>query len=106
MPAQKLPLPSVGEACPELGRRGRGEGAIQTMTTPPHGCGSSAACVCDRIASGEGGYVTFCNVHLTVTARKDTRLRDIINNSFMSMPAARFVFHQTGGLPARNALSF
>ena len=61
--------------------------------------------MCDRIASGEGGYVTFCNVHLTVTARKDTRLRDIINNSFMSMPAARFVFHQPGGLPALGELA-
>lgn len=42
--------------------------------------------VLDRLISKEGGYVTFCNVHLAVTAHTDQKLRDIINHSFMAMP--------------------
>ncbi len=42
--------------------------------------------VLDRIASRQGGYICFSNVHTVVSARKDLRLRDITNNSFLSMP--------------------
>jgi exopolysaccharide biosynthesis WecB/TagA/CpsF family protein len=40
----------------------------------------------DRLDARKGGYVCFSNVHTVVTARKDARLRDIINNSFLSLP--------------------
>ena len=39
-----------------------------------------------RVLSGSGGYVCFSNVHTVVISRHDQRLRQITNNSFMSMP--------------------
>lgn len=46
----------------------------------------AAQLVRDRIASGGGGYVCFSNVHTVVTACKDNRLREITDNSFLSVP--------------------
>lgn len=40
----------------------------------------------ERIASQEGGYICFSNVHTIVEAQKDVRLREITNNSFLSVP--------------------
>lgn len=37
-----------------------------------------------QISDDKGGYVCFVNAHTTVTARKDKKLRDIINNSHIS----------------------
>ncbi len=42
--------------------------------------------VLGRIANRQGGYVCFSNVHTVVTAQKDLRLREITNNSFLSVP--------------------
>lgn len=42
--------------------------------------------VVERVSQKAGGYVCFSNVHTVVTSRKDIRLRDITNQSFMSMP--------------------
>jgi len=42
--------------------------------------------VLDRIENQQGGYVCFSNVHTVVTARKDLRLRQITNKSFLSVP--------------------
>jgi exopolysaccharide biosynthesis WecB/TagA/CpsF family protein len=39
-----------------------------------------------RVGTGEGGYVCFSNVHSVVMAKRDPRLRDITNTSFLSMP--------------------
>lgn len=39
-----------------------------------------------RVGTGEGGYVCFSNVHSVVMAKRDSRLRDITNTSFLSMP--------------------
>ncbi|GEM_PF-5223050 len=39
----------------------------------------------DRISVRQGGYVCFSNIHTVVMARKDLRLREITNNSFLSM---------------------
>ena len=36
--------------------------------------------------SGEGGYVCFVNVHVSVMAKEDPGLREIINNSYLSFP--------------------
>ena len=41
---------------------------------------------CERILSGNGGYVCFSNVHTVVSAHKDLLLRDITNHSFLSLP--------------------
>lgn len=38
----------------------------------------------ERQKEGRGGYVCFSNVHTVVTARRDDRLRDATNNSFIS----------------------
>lgn len=46
----------------------------------------AAKYVSDRISSGEGGYVCFSNVHTVVTARRENRLREITNNSLLSLP--------------------
>jgi N-acetylglucosaminyldiphosphoundecaprenol N-acetyl-beta-D-mannosaminyltransferase len=46
--------------------------AIETVTT--------------RVRSGVGGYVCFSNVHTVVMAHSDPRLREITNDSFLSMP--------------------
>lgn len=48
--------------------------------------------VLDRIATGEGGYVCFSNVHTVVTARNDQRLREITNGSLLSVPDGRPLF--------------
>lgn len=40
----------------------------------------------ERITEGSGGYVCFSNVHTVVTSRKDTKLRDATNDSFLSVP--------------------
>lgn len=45
--------------------------------------------VLDRIATGEGGYVCFSNVHTVVTALSDRRLCEITNSSVLSMPDGR-----------------
>ena len=45
--------------------------------------------ICDRIKSGNGGYVCFSNVHTVVTAKNDTLLQESTNNSFLSMPDGR-----------------
>lgn len=50
---------------------------------------AAASEILNRIASGTGGYVCFSNVHTVVTARSDQKLRDIINQSFMSAPDGR-----------------
>ena len=42
--------------------------------------------ICNRIKSGNGGYVCFSNVHTVVTSRENSKLREITNNSFLSMP--------------------
>ena len=42
--------------------------------------------ILQQVKSPHGGYVCFSNVHTVVTARKDSYLRDITNNSFMSLP--------------------
>lgn len=42
--------------------------------------------VCNRIKSGEGGYVCFSNVHTVVTSRNDIYLRESTNSSFLSLP--------------------
>lgn len=42
--------------------------------------------VVERVSQRTGGYVCFSNVHTVVTSCKDSRLRDITNQSFMSMP--------------------
>jgi len=47
---------------------------------------SAVEAVCNRIKSGEGGYVCFSNVHTLVTSKNDISLRDSTNNSFLSMP--------------------
>lgn len=39
-----------------------------------------------RVHSGDGGYVCFTNVHVSVMAREDNDIRNIINNSYMSLP--------------------
>lgn len=44
------------------------------------------AAVASRVATGEGGYVCFSNVHTVMMAHKDHRLRKINNESFRSMP--------------------
>lgn len=46
----------------------------------------AAEYVRNRIGTGEGGYVCFSNVHTVVTARRDHRLREITNASFLSLP--------------------
>lgn len=46
----------------------------------------AAEYVSDRIGTGEGGYVCFSNVHTVVTARHDSRLKQITNGSFLSLP--------------------
>lgn len=40
----------------------------------------------ERVGEGLGGYVCFANVHSTVIAAMDPRLREIINNSFLTLP--------------------
>jgi N-acetylglucosaminyldiphosphoundecaprenol N-acetyl-beta-D-mannosaminyltransferase len=45
--------------------------------------------VLERAADHAGGYVCFSNVHTIVTARTDYKLRDITNNSFLSLPDGR-----------------
>jgi len=45
--------------------------------------------VSDRIGTGQGGYVCFVNVHTVVTSRKDTRLREAINQAFLALPDGR-----------------
>lgn len=45
--------------------------------------------VLDRIATGEGGYVCFSNVHTVVTALSDRRLCEITNGSLLSVPDGR-----------------
>ena len=47
---------------------------------------TAAQNVIRQMATKEGGYVCFSNVHTVVTARRDLRLREIINQSFMSVP--------------------
>jgi N-acetylglucosaminyldiphosphoundecaprenol N-acetyl-beta-D-mannosaminyltransferase len=47
---------------------------------------TAAQNVIRQMATKEGGYVCFSNVHTVVTARGDLRLREIINQSFMSLP--------------------
>lgn len=42
--------------------------------------------VIQRVSQKVGGYVCFSNVHTVVMSRKDVRLRNITNHSFMSMP--------------------
>lgn len=41
---------------------------------------------CAHISTGAGGYVCFSNVHTVVSARRDELLRDITNQSFLSLP--------------------
>lgn len=45
-----------------------------------------------RLASDEGGYVCFTNVHGVVTGREDPAFRDITNGSFMSVADGKPVF--------------
>ena len=47
---------------------------------------SAVARVSARAATCAGGYVCFSNVHSIVTSRNDKHLRNITNQSFMSMP--------------------
>lgn len=42
--------------------------------------------VLQQLTQDAGGYICFSNVHTVVTSRKDMRLRDVTNHSFMSMP--------------------
>ena len=47
----------------------------------------TAMCEVDRrLESGDGGYVCFVNVHLSVTGRQDAAIQGVLNNSWMSMP--------------------
>lgn len=48
--------------------------------------GTAAQNIIAQMATKQGGYVCFSNVHTVVTARSDLRLRKIINQSFMSVP--------------------
>jgi len=50
---------------------------------------SAVDLVLGRAADQGGGYVCFSNVHTIVTARHDRKLRDITNNSFLSLPDGR-----------------
>ena len=47
---------------------------------------SAVARVSARAATFAGGYVCFSNVHSIVTSRNDKHLRNITNQSFISMP--------------------
>lgn len=42
--------------------------------------------VIKRVANRKGGYVCFTNVHVSVMAREDRVIQEIINSSFMSLP--------------------
>ena len=42
--------------------------------------------VISRVRNGGGGYVCFTNVHVSVMAREDNEIQNIINSSFMSLP--------------------
>jgi len=42
--------------------------------------------ICDRIKSGDGGYVCFSNVHTVITSKENDALLKSTNNSFLSMP--------------------
>lgn len=46
----------------------------------------AARSISERIRSEQGGYVCFSNVHTVVTARRDLRLRQATNDSFLSVP--------------------
>lgn len=72
---------------------------VQVKTLSTHdrfdilGCKISAAipqtakeAICNRVKSGEGGYICFSNVHTVVTAKNDDTLKQSTNNSFLSMP--------------------
>lgn len=42
--------------------------------------------IVERLRTGQGGYVCFTNVHVSVMARENSDIQTIINNSFMSLP--------------------
>lgn len=46
----------------------------------------TASLLLDEIATQQGGYVCFSNVHTVVTSRRDWRLREITNDSFLAVP--------------------
>ena len=48
--------------------------------------------ICNRIKSGEGGYVCFSNVHTVVTSKTNNSLKESTNNSFLSMPDGKPLF--------------
>lgn len=47
---------------------------------------SATQLLLDLIAKKQGGYVCFSNVHTVIMARQDLHLREITNNSILSMP--------------------
>lgn len=46
----------------------------------------------ERVASGEGGYVCFTNVHTVVEGRRDPGFRGITNGSFLSLADGKPVY--------------
>ncbi len=48
--------------------------------------------VVQRIQAGDGGYVCFTNVHVSVMARENTNIQNIINHSFMTLPDGKPVY--------------
>lgn len=47
---------------------------------------SALEAVSQRIQDKSGGYICFSNVHTVVTSRKDLKLRESTNGSFLSLP--------------------
>jgi N-acetylglucosaminyldiphosphoundecaprenol N-acetyl-beta-D-mannosaminyltransferase len=46
----------------------------------------------ERLRQGGGGYVCFTNAHAAVTGRQDARLRDVTNNSLLSVADGKSVY--------------
>lgn len=53
---------------------------------------AALARVTARIASGEGGYVCFTNVHTVVMGRQDPEFRAVTNGSFLSLADGKPVY--------------
>ncbi len=53
---------------------------------------SAVTTVCEQLASKKGGYVCFTNVHASVMAVNDRRFKDVVNDSFMSLPDGKPVY--------------
>jgi len=48
--------------------------------------------VIKRVKTGEGGYVCFTNVHVSVMARENPDIQTIINQSFLTLPDGKPVY--------------